>query len=158
MAITLPAFAQTPPPPAAQPPDPKALEVARQLVAKVSGDRDQTIASLARPMAAFMQQLGIKDPAQAKTLVDEAVMPSLRDHYDQLLASRTELYAKELSVADMQATLAFYNTPAGQDWIAAQPRLAQGSMATITQWLASIQPEMQARVKEVLQEHGWTHG
>ena len=109
-------------------------------------------------MVGFMQQMGINDPTKARQLVDEAVMPLLREHYGELVDIQADSYAKVLTVDDLKATLAFYDTKAGQDLIKAQPVLAQARVAGLTQWMGTLQPEMQARVAKTAKAHGWNNG
>ena len=139
-------------------PDAHTLDLAKQLVAKTGGDRDQTIASLSALMAGFMQQMGITDPVKAKELVDEAILPLLREHYDGLVDIQAKAYAQALSSEDLTAILAFYNTKAGQDLLRAQPTLTQARLTGVTQWIGAMQPEIQARVQKTAKAHGWTNG
>ena len=136
--------------------DSQTLALAKDLVAKTGGDREQTLASMAAPMVGFMQQMGIDDPTKARALVDEAIMPLLREHYDELMSIQAASYAAALTPEDMKATLAFYNTKAGQDLIRAQPQLTQARMTGLTKWMGTLQPEMQARVQKIAKSHGWT--
>ena len=152
-AFSLPLLAQ---PVLAQTTDAATLALAKQLVAKTAGDRDQVITSLSAPMVGFMQQMGINDPTKAKQLVDEAIMPLLREHYDELVDIQAKSYAQALTPDDLKATLAFYDTKAGQDLVRAQPALAQARVAGLTQWMGTLQPEMQARVAKIAKAHGWS--
>ena len=83
-------------------------------------------------------------------------MPLLREHYDELMSIQAASYAAALTPEDMKATLAFYNTKAGQDLIRAQPQLTQARMTGLTKWMGTLQPEMQARVQKIAKSHGWT--
>ena len=148
-ALALPLMAQAPAT------DPQALSLAKELVAKTSGDRDQMLGGMSAPMVGFMRQMGVEDPAHAQQLVNEAILPLMREHYDELLSLQAKSYADALSVDDMKATLAFYNTKAGQDLIKAQPALAQARVVGITQWVGALQPEIQARVQKTAKAHGW---
>ena len=139
-------------------PGPEALALARDLVVKTSGDRDATLQSIGGPMAGMMQQIGISQPDRAKALVQEAVMPILTTHYDDLLAIKAKSFAAVLSVEDMKAIGAFYGTPAGQSLIRAQPQLAQATLTGMTQWVTALQPEMQTKIQQVVKSHGWDKG
>ena len=150
--LALPLMAQAPAP------DAQTLALAKQLVVKTGGDRDQTLTGMSSSMVGFMQQMGISDPTKARQLVDEAILPLLRDHYDDLLALQATSYAQVLSPDDLKGTLAFYDTKAGQDLIAAQPALAQARLQGVTQWIGVLQPQIQARVQQVAKAHGWTPG
>ncbi len=150
-----PALAQTSP---TQTLDPGTLDLAKQLVGKTAGEKEQVLTGMSTPMIGFMQQMGVRDPTKARELVDEAIMPLLREHYDELVEIQARSYAEALSVDDLKATLAFYDTKAGQDLIKAQPVLAQTRVTGMTQWMGTLQPEMQARVAKTAKAHGWTNG
>jgi hypothetical protein len=134
---------------------PEALALAKQLVAKIEPAPQQTIATLSGPMVGMIQQMGIQDPVRARALVQEAVMPILSEHVGGLVDLSAQAYAQTLSVDDLKATLAFYDTKAGQDLIRAQPALAQLRLTGMTQWMSGIQPEMQAKIVAMIKQHGW---
>ena len=109
-------------------------------------------------MVGLMQQIGVRQPDRAQAMVQEAVLPLLSEHFDEFLEIQAKSYASLLSVADMTAALAFYATPAGQDLIHAQPQLAKLQVTGMTQWIASLQPELQTKVQQMIKEHGWDKG
>lgn len=147
---TVPAMAQTP--------SPESLDLARQLVAKVDPSPQQTVAAMSGPMVGMIQKMGVQQPDRAQALVQEAVLPVLSEHLSDLSDMAANAYAQVLSVDDLKATLAFYNTKAGQDLIAAQPKLAQLRIGNLTQWMGKLQPEIQARIQAVATSHGWDKG
>ena len=148
--------AQKPAPAAA--PDPALLKVARETVAQMQGDRAATLSSMAAPMVGMMQQMGVPQPDRAQVLVQEVVLPILSSRYDDLVAIQAKAYASVLSVDDMKGALAFYNTPAGQNLIRAQPQLAQLKLSGMTQWIGQLQPEMQSRIQQTIKARGWDKG
>ena len=139
----------------AQTATPEALALAKQLVAKIEPNPQQTVAQLGGSMVGLMQQMGIKDPEQAKTLVQEALLPLLSEHIGELVDRSAANYAETLSMDDLKATIAFYDTKAGQDLINAQPVLAQRRVQSLTAWMGGLQPEMQTKVAAVMKQHGW---
>ena len=145
-------------PAAAQTPSTEALTLARQLVAKVDPSPQQTIQSMAGPMVGMIQQMGVQQPDRAQALVNEAVVPILTDHIGDLVDLSAQSYAQVLSVDDLKAVLAFYNTKAGADLIAAQPKLAQLRITGVTQWMGKLQPEIQSKIQSVAKAHGWDKG
>jgi len=147
---SLPTLAQTP-----GTTNPEALTLARQLVLKAEGDRNTTIQSISTPMVGMMQQMGVRDPAQAQALVSEAIIPVLQEHFDQLLTIEAQSYASVLSVDDLKAAIAFYDSPAGQDMIRAQPQLAQAKITGMTQWMGTLRPELQTKIQAMMQAHHW---
>lgn len=143
-------------PAAAQPaPSPESVKLAREMLAKMSGDPAVTIRQLAGPMVGMLQQMGIQDPNQARVLVNEAMIPVITSHYGALEESWAKAYASVLSVDDMKAAIAFYSSPAGRNLVAAGPKLAQAKMITLTQWMAGLGPEMQQKVEQAIKAHGW---
>ena len=145
-------------PAGAQTPSPEALTLARQLVAKVDPSPQQTIQSMAGPMVGMIQQMGVQQPDRAQALVSEAVVPILSDHINDLVDMSAQSYAQVLTVDDLKAVLAFYNTKAGADLIAAQPKLAQLRIQGVTQWMGKLQPEIQGKIQAVAKAHGWDKG
>ncbi len=107
------------------------------------------------PMVGMVQQMGIDKPDRAQAIVHEALMPILEEHVGGLIDRSAQAYAQVLSESDLKAIIAFYDTPAGQDLIKAQPMLAQLRITGLTQWMATLQPEMQAKMAEVVKRHGW---
>ena len=151
------ALAQTKAVPTAAP-DAATLKVARDVVAQMQGDRATVLASMGAPMVGMMQQMGIKEADKAQVLVQEVVMPVLTAHYDELLDIQARGYASVLNRDDLQAVGAFYATPAGRRLAAAQPQLAQAQMTGMQQWMQSVMPDMQGKIVQAIQTHGWAPG
>lgn len=139
----------------AQTATPEATSLAKQLVAKIEPNPQQTIGQLGGPMVSMMQQMGIKNPEHAQALVREALLPLLSEHIGELVDRTAAAYAETLSVEDLKATIAFYDTKAGQDLIKAQPVLAQRRVQGLTAWMGGLQPEMRTRIAAVMKQHGW---
>lgn len=141
---------------AAQAPDAATLQAARAVVAKMQGDRAAVLASMSGPMVGMIQQMGLKEPERAQVLVQEVVMPVLSAHYDEFLTIQARSYASVLGAADLQAISAFFDTPAGRNFAAAQPRLAQAQLTGMTQWMTAIAPELQSKLAQAMQARGWS--
>ena len=137
-------------------PSAESIDLAKQMMAITEGDRTTTINGLAGPMVGMMQQMGIREPEKAQALVNEALLPLMTEHYDELSAMQAKSYATQLSADDMKAAIAFYKTPAGKDLVAAQPKLAQAKMVDMTAWMQKLQPEMMTKVQATMTAHGWT--
>ncbi|HUA76089.1 MAG TPA: DUF2059 domain-containing protein [Acetobacteraceae bacterium] len=136
-------------------PTPEALALARTLLTKMNGDPAVTIHQISGPMVGMLQQMGISDPTRARVIVQEALIPLLSSHYDELIEIMAKAYAATLSTDDMKAAVAFYESPAGQNLVAAEPKLAQAKLIGLTQWMSGLQPEMQEKIEEVIKAHGW---
>jgi len=156
------AFAQAAPsldkPPASAAQDPATLKIAREVVAQMQGDRANTLNAMAAPMAGMMQQMGVKEPERAQVIVREAVLPMLTAHYDELLDIQARSFASVLTKDDLQAVGTFYASPAGRRLVAVQPQLAQAQMTGTTQWMQTLMPEMQTKIVQVINAHGWAPG
>ncbi|WP_298961912.1 DUF2059 domain-containing protein [uncultured Methylobacterium sp.] len=147
-----------PPAPSVVAPDAATLKAARDVVAAMQGDRTTTLNSMSGPMVGLMQQMGIKEPDRAQTLVQEVVVPMLTARYDDLLDMQARSFASVLGKDDLQAIGTFYASPAGRRLAAAQPQLAQAQMTGMTQWMGQMMPEMQAKLTQAIKTHGWGPG
>ncbi|MFC7051329.1 DUF2059 domain-containing protein [Hansschlegelia quercus] len=107
-------------------------------------------------MVGYVQQAGVPDREKANAVVREVVLPLMSDHYDELLAITAQSFAQALNPADLHAISAFYDTPAGRALLKAQPQLAQAQVNGISQWMARLAPELQAKVAATAKAHGWT--
>jgi hypothetical protein len=151
LAVSSTAFAQS-----AAPADPATLSAARDVVARMQGDRAAVLQAMSAPMAGMLAQMGIKEPDRAQVIVSEVIVPTLSAHYDELLDVQARAFAGALSASDLQAVAAFFATPAGRNFSAAQPKLAQAQMNGMTQWMGKLAPELQTKIAEAAQKHGWT--
>lgn len=150
LAFSAPALSQ-----AASTPDPAAMTAARDLVSKMQGDKGAVLQSMAAPLAGLIAQMGVREPDRAQILVSEVIVPTLASRYEELLDIQARAYASTLSASDMQAASAFYGSPAGRNFAAAQPKLAQAQMAGMGQLMGSLAPEIQAKLAAAIQKHGW---
>lgn len=141
--------AQTATPPA------ETLKAARDLVAQTQGNRDVVIRAMVTPMIGFVQQIGVKEPDRAQVLVQEVLLPIMTEHFDSLLDRQAQTYAQALSLPDLQAISAFYATPAGRDFLAAQPVLGPAMVRNVTLWVSEFAPEIRTKVTEAAAAHGW---
>jgi len=160
-AATFPSASVAQPAPAAGPsaaPDVATLKIAREVVKQMQGDRTTVLGTMGAPMAGLVQQMGVKDPGQAQVLVQEVVMPVLTAHSDELLDIQALAYASALGKDDLQAIGTFYASPAGRRLAASQPQLAQAQMTGMSQWMPSVMPDMQTKLVQAIQTHGWGPG
>lgn len=160
LLLSGPAFAQgsARPPAAAGMPDAAAMKAAREVVAKMQGDRATVLASMSGPMVGLVQQMGIREPDRAQVLVQEVLLPVMTAHYDDLLDVQARSFATVLSGPDLQSVSAFYDTPAGRSLAKAQPQLAQAQLTGMTQWMGALVPEIQTKLAQAVKTHGWDKG
>jgi hypothetical protein len=159
VAGSVPASAQTPAKPAAPAvtTDPERLAAAREVVAAAQGDRAAVLAAMKAPMVGVMQQMGITEPNKAQVMVDEVVLPTLSEHYDDLLAVQALSFASVLSKEDLKAVAGFYATPAGKNLVKAQPQLSQAMLTGMQQWMGTLMPQLKEKVEKAAAAHGWSN-
>lgn len=151
-----PAEAQAPqeaPPPA---PSAEALSLAHTMIKALGQDGPATMNGMMLPISDILKQIGVSGPEQGKAVYREAIMPVLMNHPDVFSDIQAQSYATVLSVDDMKAIIAFYQTPAGKDLVRARSRVFQADSAAVANYLPSLMPEMQAKAAEVFKAHGWT--
>lgn len=160
LLIAGPAIAQSAPPKPATATgqiDPALLKAARVAVQSMQGDRAALLGSMSGPMTAMSQQMGLKED-QAQVIVQEVVMPILTSHFDELLDIQALSLAAVLGADDLKAITAFYESPAGRRLVTAQPKLTQALLVGIRQWMATLMPEMQAKITQAAKARGWAPG
>lgn len=129
----------------------------RETVQVIASGR-RVLGDMVAPMAGMMQQMGIKEADRAQVIVQEAVLPLLTAHNDELLDIQVQSFAGVLNKEDLQAVSTFYSSPAGRRLAAAQPQLVQAQMAGTTQWMQGIMPEMQTKIVPIIKAKGWGPG
>lgn len=68
--------------------------------------------------------------------------------WDQLKPTYVKLYAQAFSEGEIDSMLAFYKSPAGRAMVAKTPELMSQANQIVQQRMVSMQPEMQALMKE----------
>ena len=68
---------------------------------------------------------------------------------DEMLADMTAIYQQHLSKDDVDGMIAFYNSPAGQHLLDAQPVIAQEYMPLV---MSKVSERSQAMTKEMMKE------
>lgn len=144
---------------AAQPsaaPSAEAIATARILVEKSAAGGVATLNGLALPFPRLMKEIGVTDPSHFGVLIHEAVMPVVNEHSDELTDIQVKATASLLSVADMKAAIAFYDSPAGQDLIRLRFTLLQTNMAQASGLIDKLKPDITAQAQSVRKAHGWS--
>jgi hypothetical protein len=140
----------------ATPPSPQALGLARTLAAETSTGDVATLGWLSMPLGRLMHKMGTLTAEQSRAVMQDAVIPVLRAHAAELAEIEARTYAAVLSLDDLKAATAFYATPAGKSLIRMHAPLLQANLVAVTQLLENLKPEMQPKVRDALQAHGWT--
>lgn len=142
---------------ASAPPSPQALALARTLVAK-STDDVAALSFIYPPAGHMLMRAKLLDPDRAMILIHEAIIPVLRKHKAEIDAFQAETYASFLTMDDMKAAIAFYDTKAGADYARSWQPVLKLNKAGIDKLIETLRPEIEAEAKVVMKKHGWTKG
>jgi hypothetical protein len=164
-----PAAAQQPPPAApppanaapAQQPAPAAPATPAQLAAA----RELVIASgMSRSFGVvipqFINQIGgsltetrPELTEDLKTVFDE-LTPEFNKQADEMTDIAAQIFAKHLSEADLKGAVAFFNSPAGKQYVAAQPPILSDIVTAMQGWQGKVSTNMMTRVREEMRKKG----
>lgn len=124
----------------AQQPSPKQLELADQVLT-ASGLRanfGNMLHSVVNQMTAGMRVNGAQDQKAAEAM-QAAADGAMDKMVPKVLASISDIYARNFTEKELSDLLAFYQSPSGRSMIAKTPQLMHDSMAVI----APMVPDMQ---------------
>jgi hypothetical protein len=140
------------------PPTAESLGLASTLVEKTGTGGVAATNGLALPLPRLMHEMGIEDPKHFGVIMHEDVMSVMNDHSDALTDIQAKSYAALLSVEDLKAAIAFYDSPAGKTLVRLRFKLLQTNMAQANTLMQTLKPEIEAKTQETLKAHGWTKG
>ena len=136
-------------------PSAEAIATARILVDKQAAGGTSTMNGLALPFPHLMKELGVTDPTHFGVLIHEGVMPVVSKHADELTEIQVKSTASLLSVKDMKAAIAFFDSPAGQDLVRLKFKLLQTNMNQAADLIESLKPDIKVQAEASLKAHGW---
>ena len=136
-------------------PDPQALSLARKIVARTESADIAASPWLGMPMGMFMQQWHITPREHARVVFAEALQPVLRKHMAEFQEIEARTLSTDLSLADLKAIDAFYDSPAGLAMLRMHAPLLKLNMAALQQLLQTLKPELQPKITESLAAPGW---
>ena len=76
------------------------------------------------------------------------------DRKSELIHQISALYAEKLGLEDLKAIVAFYKSPAGVNFITAQPDIMRQSMTLGQRWGAQLGREIEQEAREELKKRG----
>lgn len=146
-----------PPVPALPQPDvpPEKLAAAREVV---------TSSGMARSFEPMVPQLEEQIPTVVtRTRPDlskdlTAVLAQLQPEFNQksaeMLDIAAKIYARHMSLDDLKATAAFFNSPAGKQYVAAQPLMLDELVVSMQAWTQEVSSFMMKRVQQEMEKKG----
>ena len=135
-------------------PTPSHIAAARELVvaAGASSGLDRIIPALVEDV----RRQSITRPEMAKDIdeVLKVLAPELEQQKQQAITVAARSYAKYLSESDIRESVAFFKTPAGAHYVAAQPDITDDVVATVTAWSQIAAEYVQTRVRSEMLKRG----
>lgn len=152
-----PAAAQpaSPAPAAPAPITPAHLAAARALVIGSGMSR-----SFGVVIPQFVDQIGSSLSQTRPEIVQDLkeVLTNLRPEFekqaDEMTDIAAQIFAKRLSEADLNAAVAFFNSQAGKNYVAAQPAILTDIVTAMQGWQGKISTDMMTRVREEMKKKG----
>lgn len=109
-----------------------------QFMDQIGASLTQTRPELSRDLHAVMAQLQPEFEKQADEMVDIAA----------------QIYVKQLSEADLKAAVAFFQSPAGKQYVATQPAYLSELVTALQGWQGKISTDMMTRIREEMKKKG----
>jgi uncharacterized protein len=138
-------------------PSPAALGYATQLFGDIGlkGSLDQVVPTmlieLERNITATRPEL--HDPLHAALL---AVEPEFVKTEDEVLSAAAKALTAHMSEDELKQTVAFFDSPAGKKFLAAQPAVIQEVGGLARAWRDKLSTDILARVREEMKKQGYT--
>lgn len=100
----------------------------------------------------LQQHSRIALPADVPDIVKGVAHDTLEEQLPLLYDDTVKIYAQNLPDSEMDALIAFYRTPAGQDYVKKLPILEQQGAASAQARMATVIPVMQRTLLQTLRE------
>jgi hypothetical protein len=144
-------------PVAAQPKlDPAALESARALMDEsgIAKTFEAMLTPMAQQMSQVLRSVNPERGAAVAQLMEELVVPELRQRLPELLQAMTIIYAQHFTAAEMDELRQFYRTPTGKKFLEKQTTLAIEGQRVGQIWGQRAALEAFDRLKPELERRG----
>lgn len=112
---------------------------------KVSGSEQTYEVAINQMLTIFKQQ----DNGVSDEIWKELAAEFKKTSMDDLVVMMIPVYKKHLTLEDLEAMIAFYETPIGQKYAKVTPLIMQESMQVGAQWGAQVGERMQKRISEL---------
>ncbi|MBV9076277.1 MAG: DUF2059 domain-containing protein [Methylobacteriaceae bacterium] len=138
----------------AQEPSASHLAAARDLVQLVGSA--STVDEMLPSFAEQIRRNNITRPELTKDLNDvlQKLEPEMQLQKQQIVTLVAKTYAKYLTEPEIRDTLAFFKTPAGAKYLAAQPQLVDAVVDDIANWAQQASDYLLVRVRAEMAKRG----
>ena len=136
--------------------DDRALALAKQIliVTKAEANFAQILPPISNSISDLLRKTNPGRGDQIASLVEEYVVPELRNRSSELVDLMAHLYARTFSLQEMTDILVFYESSAGKKLIEVLPQLILQSMAIGQAWGEKVGRDAMERVAPKLRERG----
>ncbi len=135
--------------------DPKARELAAELVKMVNVHEEMN--AIFDKMAQNVYPLIQRDPKAsriAKKIVDDAMLEAKKVHIKEIDANTADIYAQNFTMDELKQIVAFYKTPAGQKVLKTMPGLVDKAMSANLEVIKTVMREAMGSVVATLKQKG----
>src|SRR3954463_6530353 len=141
----------------AQVPDADRLAAAKELmqVAGVAKQFDEVMPYLTAQLAQSFVAIAPDKSGEIRDVLAQLAVKFV-DRKGELIDQISALYAEKLGLEDLKAIVAFYKSPAGVNFITAQPDIMRQSMTLGQRWGAQLGREIEQEAREELKKRGVT--
>lgn len=80
--------------------------------------------------------------------------PQFETYTNEMVVNAANILATSMSEDDLKATAAFFNSPAGKNYVATQPAVLQRLMSSMTLWTQSISEKMVEALRAEMKKRG----
>ena len=139
----------------AQAPDPARLAAAKDMMT-LSGAVKQFDEAMPLIFDQMSKSFMTVAPGKAKEIreVFDQLVPRFMERKGELLDQIAALYAAELTLEELNATIAFYKSPAGLRFAGVQPSIMRQSMQLGQRWGQRIGSEIEQEARRELRKRG----
>lgn len=136
--------------------DPAAIESARALIEEsgIARTLDAMLTPMAQQMSHLLRAVNPEKGAIVAQLIDDLVMPELRQRMPELMQLMTLLYAQHFTAAEMDEVRSFYRTPTGTKFLEKQTALALEGQRIGQIWGQRAATEAFERIRPELERRG----
>jgi hypothetical protein len=139
----------------AQAPDRARLEAAKEMmeVSGASKQFDEAVPLMFDQLANSFAQVAPGKGKEIREVFDQ-ITPRFMQRKHELIDQIAALYAAEMSLADLNAVIAFYKSPIGLRFAGMQPKIMRESMVLGQRWGERLGMELQEEARRELRRRG----
>jgi hypothetical protein len=144
---------QTPPAPGATA---ESRAAARDLLVTLDTAKqaEQVMGIISQQIVAALAQASGKPAAEVQQIVDEVLMPEFRARMPEMTDFTAELWASQMTAAELRELKAFYQTPLGRRLQEVTPAVAAGAAAFGMKWGQDVGMSALAKHRDTLRARG----